>query len=854
MKKILGLFLLMVMITMPGRAVRTTYVLQDGWTVEEGGHTYHTSIPVTAMGVLLGNGVYTEDVLSGLNYKQLDRSRFDHPWSFCKQFSLPPLRHGQHVFLKIDGLSFSANIFVNGSQVATRDTVRGPFRQYMLDITRHIKSVNELRIELYKAENGDPNIGYVDWNPRPVDESMGIFRMISLEIVDDVLMQNTAVFSKVNTETLKEAWLTVETELSNLTGHTVKGSLVGHIGKDISIRFPVTLRAGERRKVTITPDDVRRLHVLNPRLWWCNNMGKPEMYDLSLRFEIGTELCDDNNISFGIREVKDYLTPEGYRGFMLNGRKVLIRGAGWTDDIFIRDTPERYRHQIEMVKDMHLNTIRLENIWGNTDDLFNLCDRNGILMFAGWSCQWEWAEYAGGKMEDKYGSIDNGTNMNLLVDQLHDQVLYLRNHPSIICWFIGSDKLPRPELEQRYRGMLSLIDNRPILCSAQHVVSEVSGTSGVKMFGPYEYVGPSYWYEDSIHGGAYGFNTETGIGAQLPIRESIQRMIPADKLWPVNDNEYYNYHCTASKTAMNSLSMLTDVINRRFGGADSLDDYLKKADLLNYDGTRAMFESFRARIPQTTGIIQWMLNSAWPSLYWQLYDFYGVPTAAYYSVKAANKPLQLIYDYAGRCVYAVNESATTARVMAKMNLYDIHASRIQHGDTLLTVVPYTSVKVFDVKDALDISFLFLKLSDADNRVVATNEYCLTSQKDEYDWKKSTWYYTPMTQTASLSSLSSLPMTKLEMTTRRVGDNVEVDVTNHSATLSFFNSLILKRADGQAVAYAKWDNNYFTLLPGETRRFVCSFPPVDGPLTVTLRGWNTNAMTAPLLGRGPGRSI
>lgn len=156
MKKILGLFLLMVMITMPGRAVRTTYVLQDGWTVEEGGHTYHTSIPVTAMGVLLGNGVYTEDVLSGLNYKQLDRSRFDHPWSFCKQFSLPPLRHGQHVFLKIDGLSFSANIFVNGSQVATRDTVRGPFRQYMLDITRHIKSVNELRIELYKAENGDP--------------------------------------------------------------------------------------------------------------------------------------------------------------------------------------------------------------------------------------------------------------------------------------------------------------------------------------------------------------------------------------------------------------------------------------------------------------------------------------------------------------------------------------------------------------------------------------------------------------------------------------------------------------------------------------------------------------------------
>ena len=821
----------------------TTYLLQDGWTVYEGGNTYHTSIPTTAMGVLLGNGVYTEDVLSGLNYKQLDRTRFDHPWLFCKQFSLPPLRRGRHVFLKIDGLSFSANIYVNGRQVATRDTVKGPFRQYMLDVTRYVKTTNELRIQLFKAEKGDPNIGYVDWNPRPADESMGIFRNISLEIADDVLMQNTAVFSRVNTGTLKEAWLTVETELTNLTGFAVRGTLVGHIGNGIAIRFPVTLRAGERRKIRITPDDVPGLHVHNPRLWWCSNMGKPEMYDLSLRFEIGNELCDDDKVSFGIREVRDYLTAEGYRGYMLNGRKVLIRGAGWTDDIFIRDTPERYRHQIEMVRDMHLNTIRLESIWGNTDDLFDLCDRNGILMFAGWSCQWEWAEYVGGGIEDKYGC---GVNNDLLVEQLHDQVLYLRNHPSVVCWFIGSDKLPRPELEQRYRGMLSMIDDRPILCSAQHVVSEVSGTSGVKMFGPYEYVGPGYWYTDTTHGGAYGFNTETGIGAQLPVRESIERMIPAGKLWPVSDNEYYNYHCTSSKTAMNSLGMLTDVINRRFGGADGIDDYLKKADLLNYDGTRAMFESFRAKIPRTTGIIQWKLNSAWPSLYWQLYDFYGVPTAAYYSVKSANSPLQLVYDYAARCVYAVNETGVTAKVRAGLRLCDLHASQIQKSDTAFVVAPYSCVKVFDVNGFSDLAFLFLKLRGTDNKLIATNEYCLTEKDDEYDWKKSTWYYSPMTSTAGLSSLSLLPMTDITIRARRVAGGVDVDVTNKSGGLSFFNSLILKHPDGRAVDYAKWSNNYFTLLPGESRHFSCSFPRTNGALMVTLRGWNTKEQQTDLL--------
>ena len=819
-------------------AVRTTYTLQNGWTVMEGEHTYHTSIPATAMGVLLGNKVYPESILEGLNYKTFDRSCFDHPWLFRNHFQLPALHAGQHVFLKIEGLSYSANISVNGRVVAKRDSVQGPFRQYMLDITPYIRTSNQLDILLFRAQQGDPNIGFVDWNPRPADESMGIFRKVSLEVVDDVLMQNTAVFSKVNTETLKEAWLTVETELSNLTAHAVKGTLVGHIGKEIPIYLPVTLKAGEHRKIKITSDEIRRLHIINPRLWWCNNMGEPQMYDLALRFEIGTKLCDNNNVSFGIREIKDYLTPEGYRGYTLNGRKVLLRGAGWTDDIFIRDTPERYLRQIEMVKDMNLNTIRLENIWGNSDDLFDLCDRNGILMLAGWSCQWEWAQYVGGSKEDKYGCINTSEGMDLLVAQLYDQVLHLRNHPSIICWLIGSDKLPRPDLEQRYRGMLSLIDDRPILCSAQHIVSDISGSSGVKMFGPYEYVGPSYWYEDTIRGGAYGFNTETGIGAQLPVRESIKRMIPANKLWPVSGNEYYNYHCTSSKMAMNSLDMLTDVINRRFGGADNLDDYLKKADLLNYDGTRAMFEAFRANIPNTTGIVQWMLNSAWPSLYWQLYDFYGVPTAAYYAVKAANQPRQLIYNYKDRSVYAVNETGAPSEVHASLRLFDLQAQELQQADSVLTVQPYTSTRIFSLKDFHDMAFLFLNLQSESGKTVTRNEYCLTEKDDVYDWKKSTWYYTPMSETAQMQPLSSLPHAKVELSTRYVGQTVEVTVKNISPALAFFNTLVLCRADGRAVAYSHWTDNYFTLLPGESRRMTCTVYGPAEKLTLSLRGWNT----------------
>lgn len=214
------------------------------------------------------------------------------------------------------------------------------------------------------------------------------------------------------------------------------------------------------------------------------------------------------------------------------------------------------------------------------------------------------------------------------------------------------------------------------------------------MEGPYDYVAPNYWYSEKAPGGAFGFNTETGIGAQLPVIESIRRMIPTDKLWPVGKE--WDYHCTVSDAAMNSLEVLKENMATRYGEAKDLDDFLRKADWLNYEGTRTMFEAFRVNIPRTTGIVQWMLNSAWPSLYWQLYDYYLIPTAAYYSVKKSNMPQQLIYHYGKNAVYAVNESAGTVQMQGVMSLYDCNSRVVTQQTTTLEIAPYTVVKAFDV--------------------------------------------------------------------------------------------------------------------------------------------------------------
>lgn len=818
-------------VTSSGAEISTNAVKVEDW--------YDASVPSTIMGTLTKNGVYA-DALEGMKYKEIDKSAFDVPWWYRTEFNLPALKDGQHVSLLFDGISYRADVWLNGQQVATKDSLYGPFRQFKVDITQVVKEKNILAVEVFRAQPGEPNIGFVDWNPRPADESMGIFREVRVKIDNEVAMEHSAVRSKVNTTTLKEAWLTVETTLQNLSDEQVNGELKGCLeGQEFSI--PVSLEANETKVVKVTPEEAAVLHLQNPRLWWCHNMGNPAMYEMELSFVANGKVVAKNNVDFGVREVKDYFTKEGHRGFLLNGKKVLVRSAGWTDDIFLRDTPETNEIQVKYVRDMNLNSIRFENIWGTSQNVYDLCDRYGLLVLVGWSCHWEWDHYIGSPC-DEFGGIKSEADMDLIARSLNDQVLWLRNHPSIIAWFVGSDMIPRPELEKRYIAYLSNIDDRPYVTAAKGIESEISGPSGMKMEGPYEYVAPNYWYDPKAPGGAIGFNTETGIGAQLPVIESIYKMIPKDKLWPLN--EVWNYHCTAATECMNTLDILYEVAERRYGKITSLDDFLKKADLLNYEGTRAMFEAFRANIPQATGIVQWMLNSAWPSLYWQLYDYYKVPTAAYYSVKKSNCPKQLIYDYGKKVVVAVNESLETQDLTCRMLIYDLNGKQLVEKQKTITAQPYEVTPVYDVPAIQGNSFLMLQLLDNQGGLITDNVYCLSAQDDVYNWEESSWYQSPISKMADFKALSNMPTAQcgVEATCEKSDDGLRVKValTNDPTNVGFFVRLSVKDTQGELIVPAFWEDNYLTLAPGETREVDCLLPKAvqaGEAITLTVTGWN-----------------
>ena len=787
------------------------------WEVETPGGWVPAQVPGTLMGTLTANGMEPE-ALTAEDYAKIDKKQFEKSWRYRTTFNMPALKDGQHAVLDFDGIDYRANVWLNDKKIADSAEMFGPFRQFEFDVTNAIDKQNKMEVEVFRAQPGEPNIGFVDWNPRPADESMGIFREVRVKACGNVVVSHSAVRSRVNTETLDEAWLTVATELKNLSDKPVEGFLQG-TADGHKFSYPVTLAAGEKKRFT-SPEEI---HVQNPRLWWCHNMGKPELCDLHMEFVEAGKVSDSEDVRFGIREIHSYLTDEGYRGFMLNGRKVLVRGAGWTDDIYLRDTPETNRLQLEYVRDMNMNTVRLEGFWGKTQNLYDICDELGLMILVGWSCHWEWEDYLGAPCDDVYGGILGKDDIQLIARSFEDQVMWLRHHPSIIGWFVGSDMLPKPELEKCYKQFLDKEDDRDYLISAKDQKSEISGPSGTKMAGPYEYVGPTYWYLPDAPGGAFGFNTETGIGAQLPVKESLEKML-GQQLFPVDNR--WDILCTASSSNMNSLKQLNEVIHHRFGDAKDIDEYLRRADMLNYESTKAMFESFRVRWPHTTGIIQWMLNGARPGIYWQLYDYYKQPNAAYYGVKKANAPVQLVYDYHKKAVFAVNETIKAVRLKASMKL-------LKGGETAEDAKPVeieagTVVKVFDIDiDNAPAAFLLLKLFDDKESLVATNEYFIPSSNDTYAWDKTNWVNTPIAQYASYAMLDTMCVDNCELEVKpSAKGEVEVTVSNPTDKVAFMVRLAAKDKNGQLVCPAYWSDNYLTLAPGETRVVTCKTPSLS----------------------------
>ncbi len=818
---------------------------------------YRATVPSTVAGALVDDSLYGDPFfgmnlrsLPGMTYKiggnfvhtaMEPTSAFAVPWWYRSSFRVPPAMRGRRITLHFDGINYRANIWLNGRRLADSSVIAGTYRHVELDVTDAVTNgANAIAVEVFAPEPADLQTTWVDWNPSPPDKNMGLWQPAYLSASGDVVVRYPEVISHVDTGALKRAELTVVADVRNLTANAVRGTLRGRIGR-IAFERAITLPPHDSMQVHFAPDSFPQLRVANPRLWWPAEFGKGKaaLHDLALEFVVGTRVSDRAKLRFGIREVTSEMTAKGGLLFRVNGKRILIRGGGWAPDLFFRPQPERQDAQLAYALDMHLNTLRLEGNYEN-DRFFQRTDSLGILVMTGWVCCSSWEEWPKWKAEQHV--IAQGS--------LRDQVRRLRGHPSVFVWLNGSDGPPPGDVEQMYLDVeRQEAWPNPTVSSASAKPTKVSGPSGVKMTGPYDWVPPSYWMQDSTHGGAWAYNTETSPGAAVPPIESIRRMMPAgDIVWP--SDSVWLFHAAGGQFTK-LLDRFNVALSSRYGAPTSAEDYATTSQLMTYEGERAMFEAYRRNEYAATGVIQWMFNNAWPSIYWHLFDWYLLPAGGYFGTKAANEPVHALYSYDDRSIAIVNSNAGRTplrRARLRTRMLGLDGAEKFAKDTVLDIPADTSLRVFILPQPAGLNgvnayFVDLRLTSADGKPLSTNFYWLSTHPDILS-DSSNWYTTSVKDFADYHALRDMPVATVKSSATFSGaggtGKARVTLKNSGAAVAFFLRLQVTGRHGEEALPVLWEDNYVSLLPGESRVVTATYRLRDlggAPPKLRVTGWN-----------------
>jgi len=827
-----------------GAIISTTGFIPVGW--------YPTSVPSTVLAALVENDVYL-DPYFGMNLKKIpDLTRSS--WWYRIEFASPQEYIGKTVWLHFNGINYKANIWLNGQKIADSTQVQGMHRLFEFNITSYVTFAenNCLAVEVFAPTSHDLWDSWVDWNPTPPDKDMGIWQDVYLKASGPVVMRHPYVVTDLDLPSLDVAHLNISAELTNMKDATVNGMLKGTIknvtnlaeggtsegGPEI-IEFskPVSLSPKENKLVTLSSNEIAQLNISNPRLWWPNLVGLQNLYDLKLEFEIAGEVSDNATVRFGIREISSYLSDKNYRIFKVNGQNILIRGGGWSPDMMFRPLPERKEAEIKYARDMNLNAIRMEGKL-ETNHVWDLCDKYGIMVMAGWCCCCHWEEWYRW----------DATDIWVANESTKDQILRLRNHPSFLVWLFGSDNPPPTNILTQYVNILNTYaPTLPHLASATEETHSPEGDTGVKMNGPYSYEPPIYYYLMQSPGGAWSFGTEMGPGESVPPIESLREMLPEDHLWTID--RFWKYHCGSSRP-FNNLNVYTDALNSRYGTATEVEDYCRKAQLMNYEAMRAELEAWGWNKYVSTGVITWQFNSAWPRLIWQHYDYSLRPGGAYFGAKEACEPLHVQYSYNDSSIYVVNsyyENFNGLNVSAKVYNWDMIEK--YSNTATINVGPDSSNNVFTIPSLTNLTttyFLKLKLEDSVGNLISSNFYWLSTKQDVLNYQRTTWYYTPQSTYADFTDLAKLPPVDLNVLSYEIENKgadlvAHVTIENPTDDLAFFIHLAVTRSsDGKDVLPILWDANYFSLLPGESKEVDATFAAekLSGAVPVVkVEGWN-----------------
>ncbi len=847
-------------------ALSDAVTLQSGWQLQDiakvpdkgdaistagytPAHWLQATVPGTVLTSLVNDGVYPEP-LYGENNRTIPESLSRTSYWYRTQVNVPLTFTGRQVWLNFEGINYTAEVWVNGHSLGN---IRGAFTRGKFNVTPfvrpgqmtvvavliqppphpgtprdHTQASGTITNGGILSQDGPTFIDTQSWDWIPVirDRDMGIWQKVTLAASGAVIIENPLVTSHLPLPRTDTADLSVEATVHNVTAAPQSGALTGEF-EGGSFSVPVTLAAGESKLIKLTPASTAVLHVANPRLWWPNGYGKPELYSLHLSFALGGAPSDSRDVSFGIREITYALPGSDNLALSVNGVPVMCKGGDWGMDEAMKRIPrERLEAQIRFHQLANVNMIRNWVGQSTGEDFYDLCDRHGIMI---------WDEFFEPNPSDS-GRREAGVNNDSLdvrdipmyLANVREKVLRFRNHPSIVLWCGRNEGDPGPAAVAA--GLLQIMKElEPV--RLYHPNS--NDGAGVKSSGPYAWRVPQDYY---TFGAAEAFKTELG-SVSIPTLESIKAMMPEKDWNTINDDWAIHDLLRGAQSAQGRLYQ--DLLAQRYGVSANLAEFARKSQLACYESYRAMYEGRFAKLfKPATGVLTWMSNPSQPSFVWQYYSYDLEPLASLYGTQKACEPVHVMMNQANFNLMVVNNTpAALAGLTARVRVFSLDGT-LKSDRTVPVTAPASAVTdagaiVFPT-DLSPVHFVKLELKNEAGRTVSDNFY---------------WRALPA-NAADYTSLDKIAPAALDANiVRHDADGhclLDVTLANHGSSIAVMAHLQLRRADTNArVLPAYYSENFVSLLPGESRTITVEADAGKlggAPALVMLDGWNDTVKT------------
>ena len=809
-----------------------------------------------------------------------DPNPWKKPYWYRTSFEVPSADRGRCFQLILKGINYRADIWVNGILVADSSRLAGMFAQYSLDVSGLIRTgeENALAIKIYPLDypglpsdeqlralgdffpNGGPtgdigknvtmlcSVGW-DWVPPVRDRNMGIWLPVYLRTSGYVTISNPKISASFPSEQdTSSAKISLSLDLVNHSGADESGRLTVKIAPEnfvgSSFQFTKAAEAGKSgsTRLEFNAGNTSELNIVKPAVWWPNGYGKPNLYRISLRFENGRGISDDTTFVFGIRTVSSkavQVDKSWRRDFYVNGRRIHITGGAWVPDFMLKCDSLRYDYEMRLCRNANINLVR---IWGGgvtpCDEFFDAADRYGLLI---WSDFW----ITGDTQGEFKGSPDWPLEGEVFKRNITSTILRIRNHPSLLVWTGGNEGHARRDLYDFMRNnIISLDGTRPFIPSSSGFARLPEGwpaswpdnlPGGVYSGGPYTWRDPKDYYARAIAGRDWVFKDETGLPSQPPYN-ILPRIIPDliwDKTLPFPLNNSWGYHDAA--TGNGRWDLYYNEMVKRYGEPESMKKFCDNMQLMNAVGYQGIFEAAAHKLNDIGGVMLWKLNAAFPSVVWQVYDWFLMPNAGYYFMQNACESVHIQLNQSNKKVTVVNRTYNqVSNLVSQVSLYDINTKLLYHEE-----LPVALDKT-DVKETSDISkilsetkglvFVVLNLKNSGGKILSHNVYWLDSDNN----------YKPV---------NDLPLTNVEVnniTGKKSGTDRSwiFIVTNRSDKLAFFIRPQLMAGDDEVLP-SFWSGNYFSLAPSESNTVSVSVPEdaLDGRNPeLKISGWNVGEQT------------